>query len=400
MAWNDDTPARHREAVMTRRTMLRRTGLGIATIAVLGTGAVGYRAHDQGLLEAGEGPAYAPWTTWRHGDGLLRLVHAAVLAPSPHNAQAWLFSLAADHIDVHADRSRRTGAIDPFDRELHIGIGAALENLALAARAEGWNPTVELLPADDSSHLARVALARSRARVSPLYQQIPNRRTNRFPYVLGRPVEQEALDAMSALALPGCRVIWITDLGGRRQLGELLVTATRAIVADAAQLESDHRWFRHSWDEIQRRRDGITLDAAGLPALTTAVAKLLPAQNPSRLGEAWLDATASRHTPTAAAYGLIAVDEPADIAARIRCGRTLQRIHLWATGAGLGLHHMNQISERADRELQLDAPGPFGAALADLSPSGTRVLCSFRLGHPTRHPGPSPRRAAEQVVRG
>jgi hypothetical protein len=378
--------------------MLRRTGLGLATLAVLGTGAIGYRAYDQGVLEAGEGPAYSPWTTWQHGDELLRLVRSALLAPSPHNAQAWRFSLAVDHIDVYADPSRRTGAIDPFDRELHIGIGAALENLALAARAGRWNPTVELLPTGEPDHLARVGLARSRPRVSPLYRQIPHRRTNRFPYRAHRPVEQEALDAMSALALPGCRVIWITEHRARRHFGDLLVAATEAIVDDADQLRSDHRWFRHSWDEIQRRRDGITLDAAGLPAATTAIAKLLPAQSASDLGEAWLDATVTRHTATAAAYGVIAVDEPADVGAQIRCGRTLQRIHLWATGAGLGLHHMNQITERADREHQLDAPGPFGRAVADLSPSGTRVLCSFRIGHPTRSPGPSPRRPADQVL--
>jgi len=33
-----------------------------------------------------------------------------------------------------------------------------------------------------------------------------------------------------------------------------------------------------------------------------------------------------------------------------------------------------------------------------LSPPGTQVLCSFRLGHPTHDPGPSPRRPAEEVV--
>lgn len=396
MTRNDDATSRDPAAAMTRRTMLRRTGLGLATVAVLGTGAIGYRAYDQGVLEAGEGPAYAPWTTWQQGDGLFRLVRSALLAPSPHNTQPWLFALTADHIDVYADHSRRTGAIDPFDRELHIGIGAALENLALAARADGWNPTVELLPAGVSDHLARVGLSRSRQRVSPLYRQIPNRRTNRFPYMASRPVEPHALEAMSALALPSCSVIWITEHRARSEFGELLVAATRAIVDDADQLGSDHRWFRHSWDELQRHRDGITLDAAGLPAVTTALAKLLPAQSPSGLGEAWLDATATRHTATA--YGVIAVDEPSDIASQIRCGRTLQRIHLWATGAGLGLHHMNQITERADRERQLAAPGPFGPAVADLSPPGTQVLCSFRLGHPTRVPGPSPRRPAEQVL--
>jgi len=379
--------------------VLRRTGLGLAAATVLGTGVLGFRAHDQGVFEVGEGPAYAPWNTWQDDDGLLRLVRAAVLAPSPHNAQAWSFSLAADHIDVFADHTRRTGAIDPFDRELQIGVGAAMENLVLAARANGWSPNVELGPRDDVEHLARIVLTRSRPRVSPLYHQIPRRHTNRFPFVRDRSVEQEALEAMAALALPGTEVIWITERRARHDFGALLVDATRAIIDDADQRRSDHAWFRHDWDELQRRRDGITLDGAGLDSLTLLAAKLLPAQSPTQLGEAWLDATADRHTATAAAYGLVAVDDPTDPEARIRAGRTLQRVHLWATGAGLALHHMNQVSERADRESQLHLPGPFGPALADLSPDGASVLCSFRLGHPTQTPGPSPRRSVEQVVR-
>jgi hypothetical protein len=67
----------------------------------------------------------------------LALVRVAILAPSPHNAQAWLFDVGERHLDVHADRSRSTGALDPFLRELHVGLGAALENVVLTARTRG-----------------------------------------------------------------------------------------------------------------------------------------------------------------------------------------------------------------------------------------------------------------------
>ena len=80
-----------KEETMSRRSFLRRAGLGLGAVAVLGSGVLAYRAYDQGVLATGEGPAYAPWSDWRDGSGLLPLIGAATLAPSPHNAQAWLF---------------------------------------------------------------------------------------------------------------------------------------------------------------------------------------------------------------------------------------------------------------------------------------------------------------------
>ena len=40
-------------------------------------------------FQIGDGVAYEPWSSWDSGRGLLPLVGAATLAPSPHNSQAW-----------------------------------------------------------------------------------------------------------------------------------------------------------------------------------------------------------------------------------------------------------------------------------------------------------------------
>jgi nitroreductase len=387
-------------ARMSRARFLRRVGLGLGTVAVAGAGALGYRAYDQGVLEVGHGPAYAPWEGWDEGDGLRPLIGAAILAPSPHNAQPWLFGIGARRVDLFADRSRSTGAVDPFGRELQVGLGAALENLVLAARANGFAPSVSLLPAGpNSTHAARIDLARSAARRSDLYEQIPHRHTNRYPFVVDKPVPRTALDEMSALAAgTGARVIWFTAARDRAGIGELLVAATEEMIADPDQSASDYAWFRQDWDELQRRRDGITLDAAGLPDLTASLGKLLPAQSREATGESWLRATRDRHTATAAAYGIVAVREARDARQQLEGGRVLQRVHLWATGRGLALHHMNQLTERADREAQLGLPRRFGDAVADLLPSGLQALATFRLGHPTHVPKKSPRRPVEAVI--
>lgn len=387
---------------MSRRSVLRRAGLGVGTILVAGSGALGYRAYDQGVLEAGKGSAYEPWRNWQDHEGLLRFVGAAILAPSPHNAQAWLFGVGRNQIDLYADRARNTGAIDPFKREMYVGLGAALENLVLAAQASGFSPAVTLMPAGpDSTHAARVGFSRSAPRRSELYSQISRRHTNRYPYVEGKDVPREALAAMVALAgsdTPDARLFWFTSASERGRIGELLVSATEMIVADPDQSASDYEWFRQDWDELQRQRDGITVDAAGLSNLTAALAKLLPSQSQQATGEAWLTATRERHTKTAAAYGLIAVRDAADNSLRLEGGRLLERVHLWTAGHGLALHHMNQLTERADREAQLGLKPRFGDALRELLPSGWQALASFRIGYPTHTPKKSPRRPVKAVM--
>ena len=154
---------------MTRTAFVRRAGLSLGTAAVAGVAALSYRAYDQGVFQVGQGPAYAPWSDWKQQKGLLALVGAATLAANAHNAQAWLFQLSPNRVDVFADRSRNIGSIDPFLREMHVGLGAALENLVIAAEAAGFASTVRLMPeGPQSAHVARVELARSTARASGL----------------------------------------------------------------------------------------------------------------------------------------------------------------------------------------------------------------------------------------
>src|SRR5215469_6691105 len=71
------------------------------------------------------------------GRGPLVLVRAAILSANPHNSQPWLFKVTASQIDLYADRRSNLGAVDPFLREMHIGLGCALENLGLSAAANG-----------------------------------------------------------------------------------------------------------------------------------------------------------------------------------------------------------------------------------------------------------------------
>ncbi|MBI4539562.1 MAG: hypothetical protein HY704_08670 [Gemmatimonadetes bacterium] len=73
------------------------------------------------------------------------LLNYAVLAPSSHNSQPWLFHLKDDAVALYADRSRALPVADPDDRELIMSCGAALANLWVAIRHFGYWADVETL---------------------------------------------------------------------------------------------------------------------------------------------------------------------------------------------------------------------------------------------------------------
>jgi hypothetical protein len=77
-------------------------------------------------------------------------LEAATLAPSPHNTQPWLFEVAADHVDLFLDESRILPVADPHGREATMSCAAALFNLRMSLRSQGFPVHWKLLP--DPAH--------------------------------------------------------------------------------------------------------------------------------------------------------------------------------------------------------------------------------------------------------
>ncbi len=331
--------------------------------------------------------------------GPIGMVGAAILAASPHNSQPWWFGITDRTIDLFADPTRGLGSIDPFHREMHVGLGCAVENLVLAAASRGYQADLTLMPGPDPTHIAHLGLSPSTVASSPLYAAIGDRHTNRGPYE-DRPISPSVLTdlASQSQGLAGVGVRWLTEPAERAAMGALLLDATQQIVGDEQQSLDGFAWFRSSAEDIERHKDGLTIDAQGLSAPVTAIGKLLPASTRQANDQFWLDQTRTVHIPTAAVYGVITVGSASDPMARLSGGRLLERIHLDATRRGIALQPMNQITERIDREADLDRPPTFAPRLAPLlNAPGHEALVTFRLGYPIRTPVHSPRRPATEV---
>ncbi|GAA3615708.1 Acg family FMN-binding oxidoreductase [Microlunatus ginsengisoli] len=384
---------------ISRRRVLQVAGVGGATVLVAGGGLLSYRAHDTGALRPGSGTAYEPWDGWRDDPSPLGAVAAAVLAANPHNTQPWTFRVSDTSIELSTDGGRRMPTVDPYDREQQIGLGCALENLVLALDARGYR--TEVATGADADHPGRLAAVEFRAGTpvaSALYEAIGDRHTDRGPY-RPDPVPAAVLTQLGAHDdLAGVGLTWIEDAGDRAALSALLITATEAIIADREQSEEAFSWFRSGPDDIERHRDGLTLDGQGFGPVKLAVAKLLPPSSRTDGDAFWLDQTRTVHTATAAAYGVVTADDVDDTASRLAGGRLLQRMHLRATVAGLGLQPMNQVTERIDRERSLGRTSALAAPLARLLADGGQPLVAFRIGYPTRAARRSPRRPVSAVT--
>lgn len=133
---------------------------------------------------------------------LRRLVEFGILAPSGGNIQPWRFTIQrAGHILCDLDPERTRQLLD-YDRTASLlAIGAAVENMSIAARAMGLSAQIEMV--DDPARpdrVCRLSFQEAPVAIEPLFHELGRRATNRrkgerIPLT---PAERDALVAAAA----------------------------------------------------------------------------------------------------------------------------------------------------------------------------------------------------------
>jgi nitroreductase len=306
------------------------------------------------------------------------LVRAAVAAPSMHNAQPWRFACRPGTrvIEMRADPARMLLCADPGSRGMHIGCGAALFNLRLAAGVADCQPVVQLFPdPDEPLLLATVRLTgpyRADDAERELYAAIPNRHTNRGPFS-GQLVPPGVLAELADAACREDAILHILDHNETVRLLHLAVDAEREQLADPAYRAELARWVGG-----QRDRDGIPDSALGprSPAGPTPVRDFTVAgQEPVRY--ALFEAT-----PQLAVLST-RLNSPADW---LRAGQALEGVLLTAAARGVAAAPLNLPLEMADAWPGRDPRSGLGQP---------QIVLRLGYGLPVR---PTPRRPVREVL--
>jgi len=296
-----------------------------------------------------------------HTSQIVYLLRYSLLAPSSHNSVPQLYRIdaAAGAVDVLLDRERILPASDPTGREALIGIGCAIENLDVAARAYGlaleWaaEPGLQRLPLDAAAsprhvRLGRARLHRAAADAAPLddgerrtqLRALVERRTVRSEFDPTQPLPdslQAALESAAARS-PGVALRLFTSSSERFNWGKLDELATKHKLEQAAFRTELGRWLLPNDDRVAPR--GMRGREFGLDApRALELSAQLRGEQPLPTDQLAMLARGGRvGMQSAAAVGALSADDSVPLALEV--GRVFQRCALiaWRRGFAHAVH--------------------------------------------------------------
>ncbi|EHR62328.1 Rv1355c family protein [Saccharomonospora cyanea] len=284
-------------------------------------------------------PPFEPVGRWRNladpASDVETIVRAGQLAPSAGNCQPWRIAARNGAVRVELDE-KYTSAIDVGFRASYVAIGAAVQNMRIAAAARAVLGDVELFP--DDSAVAVLSLGDGRTkRLADAYEPMLRRVTNRQAVDPDRAVPDEVLATLTAEAREhGGELAVVTGGQAATTAGEIIASADRVryLVPDLhREMVSEMRDPRV--ESVERGLDVRSLElGVGAPVLdlvrrADVMAELAGTDDPATRG---LQGRALVASYPALVAVLTPGGEPIDY---VRGGQAVESVWIAATAAGL-----------------------------------------------------------------
>ncbi|MEU0397663.1 nitroreductase [Streptomyces sp. NPDC006208] len=313
------------------------------------------------------------------------VVEDATTAPSMHNAQPWSFRFLRDSgvLQLRGDPSRTMPVEDPTNRALHLGCGAALLNLRVAAAHAGWSAVTSLLPDPADPWLfASVDLSGppgADEELALLHPAVRRRHTSRFPFT-DEEIPEALMDGLRGAALLEEARLTFPHAWHVKSLLDLVHDAEGREALTPEVREEVARWTQTADGSDATRPEGIPAEAFGprqwganVPVRDFAGRRAVPGRETAKF-EKW---------PRLALLGT-STDHPMDW---LRAGQAMERVLLQATQDGLVASLTSQALEWPELRW----------AVRDPSSAVGYVHMVIRLGYGPVGPA-TPRRPVGEVL--
>lgn len=279
---------------------------------------------------------------------LTRILTAGNQAPSGENCQPWHFVVRGPTVEIHLLADRDQSAYSWGQRSSYMALGAAIENMVIAASAEHYRAPVRYFPDPENRfHAATVTFVSEPSReADPLAPFLAERVSNRKAYAK-EPLSKDERAALTAAAGEGGELKLIEKREAVERLGRVGSTNEEIMLGN----RDLHRFFfsHVNWtkQEDEEKKIGFYIKTLELPP---------PAQLMFRLVQYWplmralksigmhrvVAAQNAGLNASAAAMGALLIDglEPVDF---MEAGRAVERIWLTATSKGLSLQPLTGV---------------------------------------------------------
>ena len=341
------------------------------------------------------------------------LAHA-ILAPNPHNRQPWLVDLSEpDTITVSLDPERLLPHTDPYGRQIMIGTGAMLGLLELAAAQLGYQTDISYTGSQSTDRLpkaeplVRVELTSVDQDPLPihtaLFEQIPNRHTERADYNPDRPVPSEFLDNLPTMQDSNGHSQIISSANNAdefKTISQLVKKAWYTELATPATMMESMNLLRVGSTEINQYRDGIVIDSLFLVMLDKLglFDRSKPASPDSKIFKRQIDDFNTSIDTTPAFYVQTSADNTR--LTQINAGRSYVKAQLYATKLGLAMHPVSQGLQEYPQVKSVYTE--MHSLINKINRStGKTVQMLTRIGYPSadsKLTGPSPRRGLQAHI--
>jgi nitroreductase len=266
------------------------------------------------------------------------LVGHAALAPSAGNNQPWQFSFRDGALECRVDTARAPSFLDAS----HFAIGAAIENLSLAASASAIEARVSAFPEErDGSLVCRIELERGTERIDPLFSFVTTRVTNRR-LVTRVPFESADAEALRACARDaGASLAILTEPDALDRIARVMGAIDRLQLTSPTMHRDAMAEMRWSPEEALATRTGLDvssleLTAADLAAMRVAASWSTMAEV-DRIGGGRALEERARIAVAASSCVVLASIEGGGPGAYFAGGRAVQRVWLECTRRRLAL---------------------------------------------------------------